>query len=75
MFRVFNEREGFTPEDDWLPERFFEPIKDGPRQGATYSRQELKEMRELYYGLMNWDPKTGVPTKAKLIEMDLPWLI
>ena len=75
MFRVFNEREGFTPEDDWLPERFFEPIKDGPRQGATYSRQELKEMRELYYGLMNWDPKTGVPTKAKLIELDLPWLI
>jgi len=75
MFRIFNEREGFTPEDDWLPERFFEPIKDGPRQGATYSRQELKEMRDLYYRLMNWDPETGVPTKAKLIELDLPWLI
>lgn len=75
MFRVFNEREGFTPEDDWLPERFFEPIKDGPRQGATYSRQELKEMRELYYGLMNWIPETGIPTKAKLIELDLSWLI
>ena len=75
MFRIFNEREGFTPEDDWLPERFFEPIEDGPRQGATYSRQELKEMRDLYYRLMNWDPETGVPTKAKLIELDLPWLI
>ena len=75
MFRVFNGREGFTPEDDWLPERFFEPIKDGPRQGATYSRQELKEMRDLYYRLMNWDPKTGVPTEAKLIELDLSWLV
>jgi len=75
MFRVFNEKEGFTPEDDWLPERIFEPIKDGPRQGATYSRQELKEMRDLYYRLMNWDPKTGAPTKAKLIELDLAWLV
>ena len=75
MFRVFNERERFTPEDDWLPERFFEPIKDGPRQGATCSRQELKEMRELYYGLMNWIPETGIPTKAKLIELDLAWLV
>lgn len=75
MFRVFNGREGFTPEDDWLPERLFEPIKDGPRQGAIYSREELKEMRELYYGLMNWNPKMGVPTKAKLIELDLAWLI
>lgn len=75
MFRVFNEREGFTPEDDWLPERFFEPIKDGPRQGATYSRQELREMRDLYYRLMNWDSKTGVPTEAKLIELDLAWLV
>jgi len=74
MFRVFNNREGFTSADDWLPERLFEPIKDGPRQGAVYSRQELKQMLQLYYELMNWENQMGVPTKAKLIELDLAWL-
>ena len=74
MFKVFNKREGFTPEDDWLPDRFFEPLKDGPREGAICNREELKEMRGLYYELMNWD-KTGSPTKAKLLELDLGWLV
>jgi len=75
MFRAFNMREGFTPEDDWLPERMFEPIKSGPRQGAKYNKNELKRMRQLYYEIMNWSSETGVPTKAKLIELDLAWII
>lgn len=75
MFRAFNIREGFTPDDDWLPQRIFEPIKTGPREGARYDPDELKTMRKLYYKIMNWDPETSIPTKAKLIDLDLPWII
>jgi len=75
MFRCFNVREGFTPEDDWLPERMFEPIRTGPREGSKWDKDELSTMRHLYYRIMNWDPKTGIPTKAKLIDLDIPWVI
>jgi aldehyde:ferredoxin oxidoreductase len=26
-----------------------------------------------YYTLMGWDPKTGVPTTAKLWQLGIPW--
>jgi len=29
----------------------------------------------LCYELMGWNPDTGIPTPAKLIELDLGWLI
>lgn len=73
MFRAFNVREGFTPDDDWLPQRMFEPIQSGPLKGSKYSQDELREMRTLYYQMRNWD-KEGKPTLAKLIELDLEWI-
>jgi len=75
MFRAFNAREGFTPEDDWLPDRIFEEIKSGPRKGARCDRDNLKTMRTLYYQMMNWDPETGIPTRGKLVDLDLAWVI
>jgi len=75
MFRAFNVREGFDVKDDWLPERFFEPIKSGPRKGAKWERDELRKYRHLYYEMLNWDSQTGIPRKTKLIELDLPWII
>ena len=74
MFKAFNVREGFTRDDDWLPPRMFEPIQSGPRKGNKFSRDELKEMRSLYYRMRNWDEE-GRPTQAKLIELDLEWVI
>ena len=73
MFRAFNVREGFTPNDDWLPQRMFEPIASGPRKGSRWSEDEIKQMRELYYKMRNWDNE-GKPTIAKLIELDLEWV-
>ena len=73
MFRAFNVREGFTPEDDWLPERLFEPIQTGPRKGQKIDRGELKKAIKLYYEMVNWDVD-GVPTRGKLTELDLSWI-
>ena len=73
MFKAFNVREGFTIADDWLPPRMFEPIQSGSRKGSSFSEDELREMRELYYKMQNWDNE-GRPTQAKLIELDLEWI-
>jgi len=74
MFKAFNVREGFTADDDWLPQRIFEPIQSGPLEGSKFSEDELTEMRSLYYRMRNWDEE-GRPTQAKLIELDLEWVI
>ena len=73
MFKAFNVREGFTTDDDWLPPRMFESIASGPRKGSSFLEDELREMRELYYKMQNWDNE-GRPTQAKLIELDLEWV-
>ena len=73
MARAFNVREGFTIEDDWLPPRSFEPQRDGTLRKAV-DAEELLQARQLYYAMMGWDGKSGVPTWAKLHELDLSWV-
>jgi aldehyde:ferredoxin oxidoreductase len=75
LFRVFNIREGLKASDDWLPERMFSPIPGGPRKGHKMDKKALKGAIRLYYQMAGWDGKTGIPKKAKLIELDIPWAI
>ena len=75
MFRIFNCREGFTPKDDVLPDRFFEPLENGAIEGSRLSRDDFRTAIETYYGMMGWDPDTGKPSQAKLHEMGLGWVI
>ena len=35
--------------------------------------QVLDEAVTLFYGMMGWDPQTGVPTEGKLHELDIAW--
>ncbi|KPV62411.1 MAG: Tungsten-containing aldehyde ferredoxin oxidoreductase [Candidatus Bathyarchaeota archaeon BA1] len=70
--RIFNIREGFTSLDDWLPERFFNPLRSSPREGAKISRDDLREAIKLFYEMMGWDEKNGEPKLAKLHELGLP---
>ncbi|MEM3406314.1 MAG: aldehyde ferredoxin oxidoreductase family protein [Candidatus Aenigmatarchaeota archaeon] len=71
--RCFNIREGFTNIDDDLPERFFEEIKFGPKKGFKINKEEFYEAIKMYYEMMGWDRNTGIPTKAKLDELDIGW--
>jgi aldehyde:ferredoxin oxidoreductase len=70
--RIYNLREGLKPGDDTLPQRILrEAIESGPCKGCRITREELEEMKKEYYIARGWDPETGVPRKAKLIELDL----
>ncbi|MHB1005213.1 MAG: aldehyde ferredoxin oxidoreductase family protein [Chloroflexota bacterium] len=71
--RIFNLREGFTAEDDTLPDRFFEGLENGALAGRGLDRGEFARAISAYYGMAGWDPRTGVPTKAKLAELDMAW--
>lgn len=70
--RLFNLSRGLGAETDRLPARFFEPFKGGPLDGVVYSRDVLDKARSLYYAMAGWDDK-GVPTRAKLVELELEW--
>ena len=63
--RIFNLRNGLTPADDCLPERFLkEPVPSGPCQGHRY---DLSEVLDKYYQLRGWDAVSGWPN-AKTLE-------
>lgn len=73
MARAFNVREGFTKDDDWVPERFFEPLEGGPLKGYKLPKDEFRQAIAMYYQMMGWN-EAGVPTKAKLAELDVEWV-
>ena len=76
MARIFNYREGFTSQDDTLPEVFFRDFKGGPLDGqGAINKKDFEKAIKLRYELMGWNPDTGIPTTAKLIELGLDWLI
>jgi len=76
MARIFNSREGFTSKDDTLPEVFYHNFKDGPLDGKfAINKENFQKALRMRYQLMGWNPDTGIPTPAKLIELGLNWLI
>jgi len=74
MARIFNNREGFGPEDDKLFRRLHEPIPDGPSKGQRIDPVHLERAIKLYYEMMGWDEK-GRPLEAKLYDLNLDWLL
>ncbi|MCW4038165.1 MAG: aldehyde ferredoxin oxidoreductase family protein [Candidatus Bathyarchaeota archaeon] len=74
LTRAFNAREGFTREDDALPQRVRAPLPDGALKGEAYPQQVLDEMLDLYYDNRGWDRKRGWPARKKLNELDLGWV-
>lgn len=73
MMRQVNARRGFARKDDVLPDRVYEPIPDGPSQGAHVDRALFPQMLDQYYGVMGWDRETGNPSPGKLMELGLEW--
>jgi len=74
MARAFNAREGFTAEQDVLPDRFFQPFQEGPSQGNALPRDEFARARTTFYQMMGWDEQTAVPHVWKLQELGVGWV-
>jgi len=75
LARIFNVKAGFTPADDYIPERFFEPFADGPLAGEAVDRTSFRQALELLYRMMNWDAATGVPAESLLDELEIRELV
>jgi aldehyde:ferredoxin oxidoreductase len=75
LAKAFNVREGFTRADDTFPERLMtEPLKAGASKGQVISKDDLNKMLDEYYAARGWTAETGVPTRAKLIELGLGYV-
>jgi len=72
LSRIFNYQNGITDKDDKLPKRFLTPLADGPLKGVAVDPKELAEAQKLYYQMLGWD-ESGVPTYARLVELDIEW--
>jgi len=73
LARVFNQRQGFTSDDDNMPRRFFTPHTSGPLQGVALDREAFYKAKELYYTMMDWPQ--GSPSPSKLTELGIEWVI
>ncbi|NHJ46997.1 MAG: aldehyde ferredoxin oxidoreductase family protein [Asgard group archaeon] len=72
LARVFNLREGFSKNDDWLPGRCFQPKTSGALVDTAINPKEMENALRNYYQMMGWTTE-GIPTKAKLAELDILW--
>ena len=69
--RVFNIREGWRPEDDWLPERLLsEPLEVASGRVATLTPERLRGMIDGYYAIRGLDSE-GRPGASGLTDLQL----
>jgi aldehyde:ferredoxin oxidoreductase len=69
--KLFNIRERWQPEDDWLPERLLcEALPTGVASGVGLSPSELREMVRGYYQAREWEESGFVPAR-KLEELGI----
>lgn len=69
--KLFNIREGWTPDEDRLPPRVhLEPLPDGPGRGTRLSAERLREMIRQYNLARGWTAEGWLPDE--LPELMLP---
>jgi len=66
--RAYNIRCGFTPKDDTLPARLLTPAPDA---GEKHVAPDMQAIIKDFYQAMDWDLKTGKPSKERLIQLGL----
>ena len=74
MGRLFLVREGFTADDDKLPQRLFQPHNSGPIADRALTPEDLRTAIRTYYRLMDWN-EHGVPTQTTLKKLKLEWAV
>ena len=70
--RAFNYKHGLTSKEDTLPDRFFEPLREGTLKGHYVDKEKLEEGIKMYYEMMGWNEQ-GKPTRGKLEELNIGW--
>jgi aldehyde:ferredoxin oxidoreductase len=69
--KLFNIRERWQPEDDWLPQRLLtERLPTGVGKGVGLMPDELRDMVRGYYQARNWDENGFIPA-SKLEELGI----
>ncbi len=72
--RLFNAREGWTRDEDWLPDRFLsESLELDSGRTATLTPERLRTMIDSYYRRRGLQP-TGLPSAETLRELELAGL-
>ena len=74
QLRVFSFRHGLDIKDERPSVRYGSIPVDGPNKGVNIM-EKWDWMRENYYTLMGWDPKTGKPLPETLEKLDLKEII
>lgn len=75
LMKAYIVREGLTRKDDDWPERLYqEPWPTGSLKGHVASREKINRLLDEYYELRGWNKRKGVPTKSKLIGLDLDYV-
>ncbi|MHB8773344.1 MAG: aldehyde ferredoxin oxidoreductase family protein [Syntrophales bacterium] len=72
LARIFNLREGFTPSDDRLPERFATSPAEGPLSEVTVDPAKLERAQHEYFRLLGWN-EAGIPTRETLASLGIEW--
>jgi aldehyde:ferredoxin oxidoreductase len=72
LLRMLNVREGFHRAQDSPPAQWFglEGFKDY-LSDKPLSPQEVEAMVDDYYREQGWDPRTGAPTRERLVELGI----
>lgn len=72
--RIFNILAGFTHEDDWLPDRFYnEPIEIIDSYELC-EKKAFEQMHKEYYEAMGWDSE-GIPREETLKELGIAQIL
>jgi aldehyde:ferredoxin oxidoreductase len=74
LARAFNIREGFSRQDDALPERLFHPLENGALAGVAINKTEFEQALTELYRQKGWNPETSAPTRERLRELDIEWV-
>jgi aldehyde:ferredoxin oxidoreductase len=70
--KLFNVREGWQSNDDWLPERLLaEALPTGVAKDTGLSADELRAMIDSYYRAREWDENGFVPA-GTLRDLNVP---
>ena len=74
--KAANFREGFTRKDDRFPERWFEePLAKDYYNKVDITREIAYGLQDDYFDERGWDVELGVPTRKKLLELGLDFVV